>query len=554
MTGTSPKLAIQLSRLRRDPRSAPAVLGLAMICSAVAVLYLGRGVTFSGDEAIWVASTPGLDLHTVFQPHGGHLLATTRLVYWPILEMFGIGYLPFRILALLATLLSVGLLFIWARRRVDDWVALAPCLVLLFFGADYMHLFQGNGFTVMMSLALGLAALLAFERSDRKGDLLACLFLSLGVLTYTVILPFVAGLAVALLRDRDLARRGWVILVPLLIYVDWRIWLLVADVSSSGGGIEPENLLVIPAWVFQSVSGVLSALSGFDFDFSGEGAAVDPLAGAGPPLAVGALGLLAWVVVRRGATRGLLVAGAIALSLWSLQALAAPEASGIRVPGGDSRYMYPGAFVLLMVAFEAARRWRPARRALVLLLVAALAGAGTNLMVMRDNAAFLRHSGEQLRAYTGAVALVAEARPEEVSVELSNRMIGENPVSGMLGMVRQDYGRFGYTPEELRALSPQLRQLVDGLFVPASALSFEPLPAGDPVSCAVVPGGVVEASGRVILRSPGGGEVTAGRFADAPTVPVGELAPGRPAAVELPDDSAPAPWQFASSGPLEVCR
>ena len=547
--------------LRDDPRSATAILILASVASVVAVLWFGRGTTFSGDEAVWVAATPGIDLRTVFEPHGGHLLALTRLVYWPLLEVFGLAYLPFRLLAIAATLLAVWLLFVFGRRRTDQFVALAPCLVLLFFGSDYLHLLQGNGFTVMLSVALGLAALLSLEGGTRRGDLLACLWLVIGVLAYTVILPFVAGAAVLLLLRRGGERRLWVALVPAAVYAGWRVWLLLADVSSAGGAVEPSNLALVPSWGFQAVSAILNALTGLSYSFAG-GNVSTPLDLAGPPLAVAFIAFAGWMVARRGLRSGLLVAAVILLSLFTIQALASGASGELRTPG-DARYMYPGAVVLLLVAFELVRGWKPGRPGLLALGLIALCGVAANLILLRDNAAFVRDSGAELRSLVGATELALEGDPQASAGALAGqRSIGLGPVFGLRGMALQDYGQFGYGPDELRQQPPERRETADFLLVTSAVPGLAP-PGPDPrvagcrtvASAAGGPVSLESPPGRLLLRAAQAGEVSVGRFADLPGVAVGTLEPGRPAQLLLPADSAPDPWRIAFDGPsLKVCR
>lgn len=184
-----------------------------MIVSIAVTLYLGRGTTFSGDEMVLVVTSPDFDLQAAFQPHVGHLLLVPRLIYLPLLESFGLSYLPYRILTVLAVCLTVGLLFAWLIRRVPKWVALVPCVILLFFGTDHLHMLQGNGFTICFSLAMGLLALLMLERGDRFGDVFACLALVLGVATYSVALPLIVGAAVLVLINRQWTRI-WIAAVP----------------------------------------------------------------------------------------------------------------------------------------------------------------------------------------------------------------------------------------------------------------------------------------------------------------------------------------------------
>ena len=105
-----------------------------------------------------------------------------------IFSTLGVGYLPFRLLTVGTVILTAGLFYAYAGRRVGKLAALAPTLVLLVFGSDWSHFLSGNGFTVIGALACGVGALLALDRDDRAGDVLAAALLSLGVVTYTVAL------------------------------------------------------------------------------------------------------------------------------------------------------------------------------------------------------------------------------------------------------------------------------------------------------------------------------------------------------------------------------
>ncbi len=198
----------------------------------VLIVWLGRGTTYSVDELAWFASTPGLDLGDALAPAGGHLILTSRIVYFAILEAFGSGYEIFRILTALTVLLTAVLFFVYASRRVGRIVALAPTLILLVFGSDWVHVLTGNGFTVLLAVSCGLGALLALERGDSRGDQLACALLCLGVVTYTVALAFVVGTAVTILVREDRWRRIWIVAVPVAIYTAWWFWALGQEDNS----------------------------------------------------------------------------------------------------------------------------------------------------------------------------------------------------------------------------------------------------------------------------------------------------------------------------------
>ncbi len=151
-----------------------------MAASAALDLWLGRGTGFSIDEIRLFDSSPNLDLETAFQPFNGHLILTSRLAYAAILNVFGAGYLPFRLLTIATVLITAGIFFVFAKRRIGPVAAFAPTLVLLFFGSDSVTCCWATDSTVLLPLAAGLGALLALDRGDLKGDVCACLLLCLG--------------------------------------------------------------------------------------------------------------------------------------------------------------------------------------------------------------------------------------------------------------------------------------------------------------------------------------------------------------------------------------
>ena len=158
-------------------RMAWPLFAVAAAIAAALILWWGRDRTLTADEMIWFMQTPDLDLGGALEPHVGHLILTSRLVYKAIFSIFGVGYLPFQLLTVGVVVLTAGMFFAYAGRRVGKLAALAPTLVLLVFGSDSGHLLSGNGFTVIGALACGLGALLALDRDDRTGDVIACALL-----------------------------------------------------------------------------------------------------------------------------------------------------------------------------------------------------------------------------------------------------------------------------------------------------------------------------------------------------------------------------------------
>lgn len=524
----------------------------AAVIAAGLILWFGRDMTFSVDEMDWFMESAERGLGGAFEPHVGHLILTTRLVYEAIFTTLGVGYLPFQLLTVGVVVLTAGLFFAYAQRRVGRLVALAPTLVLLVFGSDPLHLLAGNGFTVVGALACGLGALLALDRDDRNGDVIACLLLCLGVVTYSVALPFVVGVAVAIALRDDRRRRAWIVLVPAAIYVAWWLWALGSD-SSSDGQIALVDLLLLPSWAYQSLSGVLGALAGLDYPFG------DGTTEAGPTLAVLALIGIGWRLRRGPVSKMVWATLAIALSLWLLGVI---SVGTFRAPDSP-RYLYPGALVVLIAGtwLAAGLRWRSS--ALVALLLLAAAGLATNLAQLRTAGAFGRAEAAQQRAALAGIEVAgASANPGYVPEE------GPSQVTFWTGHTAGDYleaagryGSIGYSPAELRGLDAPLRELADQNLVGSLGLALAPSTGDAPrqscVDLGPEEGGTPSlelAPGQTLdLESDRSAAVSVSRFADPPGVAIGTLSPGEAMTLAPPADGVSDPWRVSASAPARAC-
>lgn len=556
-----------------EKRWAWAALACAMALAGAVILWLGRGMTFWGDELALMFISPHFSIGDALQPHEGHLVFVTRIVYRAMFEAFGTAYLPFRLLTVGTILLTVGLFFTYATRRVGPLVALAPCLVLLLFGSDSLHVLLGNGFGVLFGVACALGALLLLDRDDRRGDASACLLLCVAVATYSVALAFVAGAGVGILLRRDRLRRIWIVALPVGLYAAWWLWSQGLD-TGSGSQASMTNALLLPAWGFQSLSAVLDALSGFGYEFS-PGA---PPPAVGPPLAVVALVALGWRLMRGPIPRALLAAMATVLALWLLGALVSDSQMG-RIPD-DPRYLFPGSVAILVLAAEAAAGLRWTRAGIVLLYVFAAAGLAVNAAELRDRSAELRDiNAVQTRAALTAFEIAGRhtapdfVPPAPPAVELpllgaqsplavpfTSLPEGESAPRALLE-ARQRYGRLGFTVSDLRAHGEPATAGADAVLV--GALRLRLVAPSDPIrtrACTTVPGrpesGVVAQlpRGGALLRAPAATEVRVRRFGAETTFGIGTLAPHRAAILRVPADRVAVPWwAYASSASLTVC-
>ena len=540
--------------------SAPWVtLGAAMIVSVAATLYFGRGTTFSGDEMVWVVTSPGFDLKTAFQPHAGHLLLVPRVVYVPLLDLFGLAYWPYRVLTVLSVCLTVGLLFRYLLERVPAAVALVPCVILLFFGTDHLHMLQGNGFTICFSLSMGLTALLMFERNDRFGDIAATVALVIAAATYSVGLPFIAGIGIGIILARQW-RRLWVPAIPSVLYVVWYIWSKSLDYAGPKNNADPAQLLELPKWVIQAAGASLYGLSGLDFDWS-RGDTLDLIGLPATLIAFGAVVAVAWCIAKGRGTRTLWMVLTIGLVLWGLQVLVSGE--GARLPD-DARYLYPGAVVCLLILGEALRNLKWRQPALVAVYVLGAVGLLTNFVLLERNGGFYREQAAGYTGIAGTVELTAEAQATKGRITgppTDLNLLVTEPRAAGLAMASSPYGHFAATPEEMLERSPANRRTFDQALFATEEVKTSKAPNGRLAGCADTEAGsdglVVAPIGRtggVVSSTSGIADLRIARFADDPFISLGPLDPSQKVRVTLLPDSADVPWRVGGAGKqLTVC-
>jgi len=565
----APRIVLPITSrgLELTDRACWVLLGIGMAVAAGLILYLNRGTTFSPDQTFFFLDTLGLGAGDVFESRTGHLVATTRLAYKAILETVGAEYVAFRLIAVATLLLCAGFFYAVAKRRIGALPALAPTLVLLFLGSAWQHVVVPNGFTVMLSVAAGLAALLALERVDSRGDVAACALLTLSVASYSTGLAFLVGVAISVLLRPDRRRRAWIFLVPLVAYAAWWLWQMP---SQAYGGEEPaaSNVLLIVNFTAEAFATVMAALTGLGYDFGGN---ADPFAGPPPPaLELGwgrmlaALAVIALIVrIRRGnVPHSLWASLGILVTFWALAALV--TGVGTRAPTAI-RYIFPGSVAVLLVATDAARASRFSRAGLAALFIAALLSVATNLALLRDGAAWFRdlQSGR-----IGAEFAMLELARDRVDPGFDPVGIVPELVSVRAAEYFATIDRYGSPAPSLAELERQgedARESADQILARALALRLEASSPRANGRCrrlnaveAEAPAGFELPRGGAMLRvqAPGPAALTFGRFGDLPSAELGSLSPRQPATLRIPPDASPRPWRAAVAGAssVEVCE
>src|SRR5215213_4289348 len=119
----------------RAERFARIALVSAMVISAALIIGLGRDLWFWADELDWLVNFNNFEPRSLLTPHASHLIALPRVIYELLPRIFGVDYVPFRILAVLCVWAIAVLVFHLVRRRVGPVLALLPAVLLLFFGS-----------------------------------------------------------------------------------------------------------------------------------------------------------------------------------------------------------------------------------------------------------------------------------------------------------------------------------------------------------------------------------------------------------------------------------
>ena len=544
----------------RGERLGRGLLALAALAAAALLLWLNRGTTFYKDELTWFTELSTLHgLEAVLTPHNSHLIGTTRLVYLLSIDQLGPDYLVMRVLGVAGVLLAASLFFVWAKRRIGPGWALLPAVLLMFYGSAWQHVVGPIGFTVTFSIALGLGALIAVERGDRRGDLLASGLLTLAVFTYTVGLAYLVGVAIAVLLKRDRFRRAWIFLVPLLLYAAWWIWAQKFD----QGRTEFVGFVEIGRFFARSMAVNASGITGIDIPgmrIFGSSPAEDASPSlAGWLVAVALTAALIWRVLRGNVPRSFWASLGVLVTFW----LAAALADTLQSTGPYAlRYLFPGSVALLLVLVDAAAGLRiRAGWAYGLLAVFAFSLA-MNIVFLSDGAALLRDRGAETRVGLAMLELRVGLEPgaDGPSAEAPdvNALSPEAPLPDGAGggyfYSVAEYGSPAMSVAEIDAQPPALRSLADATLVAAGSVAIAPLDERPPAdeSCDHVDAGssFPLPAGISALRPAGDAsvDVTVSRFSDPPGVPLGTRGPDRWSVVAVGADHDPAPWQATLTG------
>lgn len=545
------------------------ILAVAMCISATWMMIAGNGLNFTNDDLFYYAQyvvygmsdiqPSGGGVEYFLAPSNGHLQLLGKLLYRGIFETFGANYAIFRAANVAGLMICVGLFFVLARRRLGPWVALVPCLSLLSLGYAWEAFIWAFDLHTTYALALGLGAILALQRGDRRGDIAACVLLTLSVAMIELGLAVAVGIAVSVLLRPDRRHRIWIFLIPVALYGCW--WLWAAKFNDTA--VEFANVKLIP----HTVTDALAAITGSVFGLNPTGEGVfEPLTGVtgwGSALAALATVALVWRISRGGVPRTLWVFLAVVLAYWVLIAI------GGRAPD-SSRYIFAGTLLVFLVAADALAGARLPTIAVVAALAIVAFAIPPNVAKLYDGRGPQLNDATNSRVENAMLDLVEGPIPPEYAPGKDKRVTDRGGVvftpmpAGDYLEAAERFGPLGMPLDELRDESLERREIADASLVGALGLALGPAaPPANPAACLSSLEG--RPGSRVFFFPPRRGAllgsrarrpiaVAVGRFGEGSVgVKVGELEPGAWAELPLPADAAPDRWWFVVDGPVYVC-
>jgi hypothetical protein len=553
----------------RTDRIAWLILGVAMAISATWLILAGYGLSFASDDLVYYAhlvtrngvETPTHGLEYFFAPSNGHLQVFGKLVYEVLFDLAGGGnYWVFQAVDVAGVMACVVLFFVFAKRRIGPVPALVPCISLLFLGFGWEAFIWAFDMHTVYALAFGLGALLLLERSERRGDVGACVLLVLSVGMIELGLAFVLGVAVAVLMAPDRWRRVWIFLVPLALYAIWWMWSRQFHQSS----IFLSNIRLFPKTVTDALAAIAGSVFGLNPTGTGVPQPVTEITVWGGVIAGIAVVALVYRISRGKVPQELWAVAAVALGYWGLIALGARGAD-------SSRYIFAGTTLAFFVMASALRGIAISWKVVVVAACLVAVAIPANVQKLYDGRLPQLNDGKIGRIEYAMLDLAGDhVRPgygpgkDPVVSEVGGTTFTALEAGNYL-QAAEEIGPVGFSPEEVAEQSPSLRRIADVSWIRGLRLEPEQVAApSDAAACQVLRPDAADAlaeaalpRGGALIGASGDGFATVGlrRFADpgASSYELVRLGEEGWVRLSVPPDSASTSWQLTSDGPVTVC-
>lgn len=547
--------------MERLNRYAPVLLlGVAMVGATIMTFVLTAGTTFYADTWDILVNRRDPSINALLEPHNEHLIVIPVLIGELLLRVFGMtSDIPEYIVMIIILMVTVGLLFVYVKRRVGPWLALFAAVLLLFLGPAWEVLGMPFEITFCGPIMLGLAMLLALEREDGPGDIAACAFLTLALGFSGLGLPFILGAAVAILQGKreTWRRRAYVVVIPAVLFLAWYAgWGHNAESHRS-----IQNVLASPRFVADSIASAVGSLVGLGT--SPVGSVIDPVWGRA--ILVALVVVLGYRQVRKpGFPPGLWPVAAVATANWLLTAFSVFAG---REPTA-SRYQYVSAIFILMILANLLKDVRPGRNVLLICAAVTAIACGPNIVVFKEGGDYLQEQAVFTRSDTAALEIAHRTvEPEfQLSPEVAGTPALVNVYAGPYLEGVEEFGSPSYSIAELKSAPEAGRRQADvilGQALPLSTVTRVGEFDSGGKGCLRVEGGSpaeVRLSSRVTRIEVAQGNPAAfalRRFAIGEYPVVTEGAPGESTTLlRIPRDASHQPWYLHVEAEqlARVCR
>jgi hypothetical protein len=426
-------------------------LAILLLGGAALLAYETRGTTFWSDEWLWILHRRGSSISSFLDPHNSHLSLIPIAIYKLLLAVTGLRhYWPYRGVLIAADAGCALLIFVYARSRVGPYFALLASALILFFGPGWQDILWPFQIGWLIAIGSGIGALLLLDRHDRAGDVGACLMLAVSLVSAGPGLAIAIGMVVEVLLRRH-RRDLWIVALPIALYVLW--WIGWQQTM-----LNRHALLLVPRFMFDAAAGAISSLAGLS--------SIDVSSGAGaflnwgPPLLVLAILGLVWRSRRLGFVPGrVYTLGAAALGFWLTtgvgRAYVTTGSFVLQGTGYESRYLYIGAILIVLIAVELARGATAGMWTKLVIGVLGLTAIISNLDPLRQAGTTLRSAAQLTKAELGTLELTRSiVNPNFVSAGVIFGIVKAGPylaAERQLGSPAATAMQIAGYPENIRA-------------------------------------------------------------------------------------------------------
>lgn len=336
---------------------------ISLAIGAVFLVWVNRHQWFDLDEWAWVVDR-GIftsPKHGLLVPHNEHWSTAPIIVWRCLFAVFGVRtYTPYLLVMVAAHLVTAHLLWrLLLRVRVDPWVATLACAPFIVLGAGSENLIQAFQFSLIVPLALGLAALLVIPDRGPFGsrDVVVVALLVFALMWSGVAVTMVIVVGIFALLSRGIRVATAIVVPPTIVYLAWfAVW---GHNDTAGRASDPLTVAIqkLPEFAWEGLTSTVDDVAGV----VGLGATVLVL-----------LGLFAVLRLRPGDAGDARVLAAAGGAVIFLLVTGVRRTSYGIENAGSGRYVYIVAALLLplvALAVDRVLRDRPLRWTILLSVV-----------------------------------------------------------------------------------------------------------------------------------------------------------------------------------------